>query len=70
MYMYMYIDTCTGDVAFGKHGEGQLRRSAEGEGGGTGKGQEAEAWHLSPSLIPRWYGLEPAAIRHLNESCI
>ena len=26
--------------------------SAEGEGGGTGKGQEAEAWHLSPGLIP------------------
>ena len=54
--MYMYIDTCTcvhystGDVAFGKHGEGQLGRSAEGEGGGTGKGQEA--WHLSLGLIP------------------
>ena len=39
-------------MAFGKHGEGQLGRSAEGEGGGTGKGQEAEAWHLSPGLIP------------------
>ena len=39
-------------MAFGKHGEGQLGRSAEGEGGGAGKGQEAEAWHLSPGLIP------------------
>ena len=39
-------------MAFGKHGEGQLGTSAEGEGGGTGKGQEAEAWHLSPGLIP------------------
>ena len=39
-------------MAFGKHGEGQLRRSAEGEGGGAGKGQEAEAWHLSPGLLP------------------
>ena len=29
-----------------------MGRSAEGEGGGTGKGQEAEAWHLSPGLIP------------------
>ena len=37
------------DVAFG---EGQLGRSAEGEGGGTGKGQKAEVWHLSPGLIP------------------
>ena len=62
-------------MAFGKHGEGQLGRSAGGEGGGTGKGQEADAWHLSPGLIPilgtavRWYGLEPAAIRYLNASC-
>ena len=37
---------------FGKHGESQLERSAEGEGGGAGKGQEAEVWHLSPGLIP------------------
>ena len=37
---------------FGKHGESQLGRSAEGEGGGAGKGQEAEVWHLSPGLIP------------------
>ena len=29
-----------------------MGRSAEGEGGGTGKGQEAEAWHLSPGLLP------------------
>ena len=33
----------TGDVAFGKHGEGQLGRSAEGEGGGTGKGMAPES---------------------------
>ena len=39
-------------MAFSKHGEGQLGRSAEGEGGGAGKGQEVEAWHLSPGLIP------------------
>ena len=51
-YIEIHVHYSTGDVAFGKHGEGQLGRSAEGEGGGTGKGQEAEAWHLSPGLIP------------------
>ena len=39
-------------MAFGKHGEGQLERSAKGEGDGTGKGQETEAWHLSPGVLP------------------
>ena len=39
-------------MAFGKYGEGQLGRPAEGDGDRAGKGQEAEAWHLSPGLIP------------------
>ena len=63
-------------MAFGKHGEGQLGRSAEGEGGGTGKGQEAEAWHLSPGLIPNLLcanpqkdqTLVPTNISHLKVS--
>ena len=50
---------CTGEVyTFGKHGEGQLGRSAMKRGGGKEEGrgerqqQNKEVWHLSPGPIP------------------
>ena len=45
----------TGEVyTFGKHGEGQLGRSPEREGGAPGlKGdKEKEVWHMTPGPIP------------------
>ena len=56
-----------------------MGRSAGGEGGGAGKGQEAEAWHLSPGLIPSrgdsctvvWIGAcSNQTFVAVNESCI
>ena len=45
--LYIY----TGEVfTFGKHGEGQLGRTAEREGG-AGKGAK-ETWHMTPGPIP------------------
>ena len=43
----------SGEVfTFGKHGEGQLGRSPEGEEGAGKADKDKEVWHMTPSPIP------------------